>query len=130
MSKVYAPKTVQEAWDNHFSAFGAKDVPKILLDYDENSVIRVWVDGADKVQEHKGVQAVEAFFTALFKDLSDYKTLKAPLITVDETAKMVFLVWECKGCGYELGTDTFLFDDKFKILRQNIVVKKAAVEKK
>jgi len=33
---------VAPAWDNHFSAFGAQDVDKIMLDYTEESQIVVY----------------------------------------------------------------------------------------
>ena len=43
-AKYYAfeAKTVQAAWDNHFAAFGAQDVDKIMLDYTDQSVLKAW----------------------------------------------------------------------------------------
>jgi len=47
---AYAPMTVQAAWDNHFDAFGGQDLNKIMLDYDETSVVRIYeYPGARKV---------------------------------------------------------------------------------
>ena len=37
----YAPTTAAMAWENHFSAFGAQDVDKIMLDYKDYSVLKV-----------------------------------------------------------------------------------------
>ena len=37
----YAPTTAGMAWENHFSAFGAQDVDKIMLDYKDYSVLKV-----------------------------------------------------------------------------------------
>merc|ERR1712087_1029624 len=121
----YSPKCVQEAWDNHFSAFGGQDLDKIMLDYDDNSVVRVFdKSNDDPASEFKGAAAVRQMFTGLFKDLSNLSTLAAPVVTVDEAGKQVFLVWECPGVGFEQATDTFIYDAKFKIHRQNIVVTK------
>jgi len=123
---AYDPSSVQEAWDNHFAAFGAQDLDKIMLDYDDNSVARVHNDVTGQTSEFKGLFEIRTMFAGLFADLSDLSTLSAPVVTVEEDAKQVFLVWKCPGCGYDAATDTFLFtnDKKFKILRQNIVVTK------
>ena len=107
---------------NHFDAFGSQDVPKILLDYTEDSVVSVWSTKDEKLSVFKGIAEIESLFTQLFKDLSDLSTLAAPLIKVEESpGNMVFLVWECPGCGFKKVTDTFIFDGE-KIVRQNIVV--------
>lgn len=121
----YAPKSVADAWKNHFDAFGAQDVPKILLDYDEKSVVTVWNTGDDSKAEFKGVEGAKKLFQGLFADLKDLSTLKAPHVQVDEDigngSGQVFLVWECAGCGYKKVTDTFIFRPDFKIGQQNIV---------
>ena len=113
--------SVQAAWDNHFSAFGEQNVEKILLDYTEESEILIWDTKAEKTTRFKGLEGAKTCFTNLFGALSDLSTLKAPLVEVQEDPGMVFLVWECPGCGYKKVTDTFLFKGN-KILRQNIVV--------
>ena len=126
----YFPKSVQEAWDNHFGAFGKQDVEKILLDYDQSSIAKVYnnVDGSKK--EFTGIAGIREMFTELFGDLPDLKTLEAPIVEVDEPGKTVFLVWKCPGCGFSTATDTFVFGPDFKIKRQNIVVTKEAKEAK
>jgi len=93
----------------------------ILLDYNEESEIIVWDTKTGSRSDFKGVAQVKDLFTGLFAKLSDLSTLNAPLIEVQESSSMVFLVWECPGCGYEKVTDTFIFKGD-KILRQNIVV--------
>mmetsp|Transcript_24315 Transcript_24315/g.36477 ORF Transcript_24315/g.36477 Transcript_24315/m.36477 type:complete len:141 (+) Transcript_24315:33-455(+) len=116
----YAPKTVQEAWDNHFQAFGGQDVQKILLDYNDKSKV-TYYNATEKTKAiFEGEKQIGEMFTGLFKDLSDLNTLEAPEIDVCEDSKTVFLVWACPGCGYEKITDTFVFDDEFKISRQFI----------
>ena len=36
---MYAPASVQDAWDNHFSAFGAQNLDQIMRDYTDESVL-------------------------------------------------------------------------------------------
>ncbi|CAM9385028.1 unnamed protein product [Discosporangium mesarthrocarpum] len=121
----YAPADVATAWDNHFSAFGAQDVDKILLDYDDKSKITTWNLNGDEKAVYEGVDGARTLFEGLFKNLSDLSELGAPLIDVDEETKMVFLVWRCPSSGVVDATDTFTFTDDFKILRQNVVFKTA-----
>merc|ERR1719382_552674 len=118
------PTSVQAAWDNHFSAFGKQDLDKIMLDYDETSVVRVWDNSMGQKTEYRGMAQVREMFSCLFADLSDLSTLKAPVVEVEEDMRHVFLVGECPGCGYNTATDTFLFGPDLKIKRQNIVITK------
>ena len=85
------------------------------------SEILIWDTKEEKTTKFKGLDGAKTCFTNLFGALSDLSTLKAPLVEVQEDPGMVFLVWECPGCGYKKVTDTFLFKGN-KILRQNIVV--------
>ena len=123
---------VQASWDNHFAAFGAQDVDKVLKDYTETSVIKVYNQVTDELVEFKGLKGVKECFTGLFKDLSDLSGLAAPAIRVEEAtegkAGMVFLVWRCPSSGYNHATDTFLFDAAGKIAKQNVVIMKPAAE--
>jgi len=121
-----APVTVKAAWDNHFSAFGSKDVDKILKDYSETSVITVHdqTTGANTV--YRGLAGVRNCFDGLFTSLSDMSDVAAPVQVVREPAEhepgSVFLVWKCPASGYTQATDTFIFDGSGKILWQNLVV--------
>ena len=123
---------VQASWDNHFAAFGAQDVDKVLKDYTEKSVIKVYNQVTDELVEFKGLKGVKECFTGLFKDLSDLSGLAAPAIRVEEAtegkAGMVFLVWRCPSSEYNHATDTFLFDKDGKIAKQNVVIMKPAAE--
>merc|ERR1712154_565403 len=121
----YFASTVQAAWDNHFAAFGAQDLDKIMLDYDETSMVRVHNNVTMETSQFKGLSEIRTMSTNLFADLSDLATLSAPVVNVDENEKQVFLVWKCPGCGYDTATDTFIFGKHNKISRQNIVVTQA-----
>merc|ERR1719401_2785058 len=93
-----------------------------MLDYSEASMVRVHNNVTAETSVHKGLAGVREMFTSLFADLKDLSTLSAPVIDVDENEKQVFLVWKCPGCGYDTATDSFVFGNGNKIVRQNIVV--------
>ena len=42
-------RTIQSAWDNHFKAFGGQNPDQILEDYTENSELRYYDMGTDKM---------------------------------------------------------------------------------
>merc|ERR1719330_1992183 len=132
----YQPKTVGEAWSNHFAAFGAQDVEKIMLDYDDESLLVVFNDaceGETGYAEYQG-QEIKGFFESLFATLADPATTAVPAFAagdanpvvepetgLDDTAN-VFLAWRSPGNGIVEATDTFLWKDGYKIMKQNIVV--------
>jgi len=65
----YNQSSVQEVWDNHFSAFATFDVERIMLDYDETSKIATFNDVCFNNQTHNegyttytGVTQIEGFF--------------------------------------------------------------------
>ena len=117
----YNPTSVQEAWDNHFSAFGGQDLDKIMLDYDNSSVLKAY-DFSSKVQQtNVGEVAIRGFFAGLFTLLSDLSGLTAPTVEVTEAPnKQVYLIWTCPTSGITSAQDTFIYTDAFKISRQNI----------
>jgi hypothetical protein len=125
--KVVATGTdTQSGWDNHFLAFGEQDLDKIMLDYTEESEINIynWVTKENTV--HTGMVAIRAMFEGLFTALHDNSLLDAPVVMVEDSPiAQVFLVWESPASDFAKVTDSFLFDDAGKIIRQNIVVQTA-----
>jgi len=115
---------VHDGWSNHFAAFGAQDVEKIVADYVESSEITVFnhVDGSKT--EYKGLAGARNCFEGLFKSLFDTSNLGAPIVHVEENAAggQVLLVWNAAASGYVRATDTFIFNSAGKILRQHVVV--------
>jgi hypothetical protein len=122
----HTPPVVQAAWDNHFAAFGAQDVEKILQDYSEQSVITVYEQSTGSRTVYSGLDGVRTCFDGLFKSLFDTSNLDAPVQVVKEASLVepgsVFLIWNCLASGYSQATDTFIFDSAGKIFRQNVVV--------
>lgn len=123
----YAPKTLGEAWDNHFSAFGEQNLDKIMLDYTDSSTITVFqrkagADGNMIISEeyYTGLGKIKAFFAALFDEIDDKHDIDAK-VTEDEDKRTVFLVWACPQSSINNASDTFLFDSDFKISVQHVM---------
>lgn len=118
--KGYQPQSTQEAWNNHFAAFGGSDLDKIMLDYTDTSVVRTYdFASPEGYVVHEGLHAISLMFVKLFSDLGDKESLVAPVIDVHDNT--VFLVWAAPNNGVQWATDTFEFDeDTHRIQIQNL----------
>ena len=98
-----------------------QDLDKIMLDYTEESVLKCFEHSAGELTTATGLAEIRDFFAGLFGLLTDLSTLAAPVVEVTEAPdKQVYLVWKCPGSGVLEATDTFIFGDDNRILRQNI----------
>ena len=105
--------TTQEVWDHHVEGFVARDVPRVLEDYRDDSV--VIANG----QISKGREAIGQFFRNLFSELPKDCAFDLPHCTVlDEN---VYILWiaESDTTAYDFATDTFTIKDG-KITLQTI----------
>jgi len=113
----------QVGWDNHFAAFAEQNVTKILLDYNDQSEINIYNWVTKEQTLHTGSAEIGTMFAGLFKALHDNSQLAAPVVRVEhKPVPQVFLIWESPASGFLKVTDSFLFDDNGKIIRQNIVI--------
>jgi len=130
-----ANQAVCDGWDNHFAAFGAgADVKnaenagaleKIMLDYTPDSIVQVFDTRLETHSTFKTVDAIKGMFKQLFTDIDAAKGtngigLNVKILEVEPKFNGVFLVWE--SLSHPKATDTFVFNDAGKIIRQNIVV--------
>ena len=118
-STPYLADSVQAAWDNHFAAFGGQDIDRIMLDYNEDSVLMSYETVAGELTTKTGVAGIREFVEGLFAALSNTSSLTAPVVEV--TPQQVYLVWTCPSSGVQSATDTFIFAADNTISRQNIV---------
>ena len=120
----YKPGSVKAAWDNHFAAFGAQDVTRIMQDYTEKSVLKAFDHTTGTLLTAKGLAQIAQFFTDLFNTLSDTSALAAPVIRTMEGTKTVdgsvYLIWSCASSGITSALDTFIHGADHRIVRQNI----------
>lgn len=120
-------RSVTDAWNNHFSAFGEKDLDKIMDDYTQESTIVVFNQVTGMKTKFKGLAMIKDFFKGLFESLSDTSDLAAPVQIVEEPSSLgepgtVFLTWSCPASGYASATDTFIFESNGRIKWQNVAV--------
>eukprot|EP00747_Dinoflagellata_sp_TGD_P067295 gnl/TRDRNA2_/TRDRNA2_155207_c0_seq2.p1 gnl/TRDRNA2_/TRDRNA2_155207_c0~~gnl/TRDRNA2_/TRDRNA2_155207_c0_seq2.p1 ORF type:complete len:151 (+),score=21.90 gnl/TRDRNA2_/TRDRNA2_155207_c0_seq2:2-454(+) len=121
-SKGYRSRTLKDMWESHLSAFRARDIDRMLLDYTNRSEIKLYDYGAAKLQTYKGLEDVRRCFAALFSSLTDLTTFSTPVVKIDQKPNSIFVVWKCPGSGYRHATDTFVLDEEFRVVRQNLVV--------
>merc|ERR1711994_772773 len=112
---------------------------KIMKDHTAESLIEFAEVAKDttavpKPVQFKGLAPIRKMFDDLFEKITDDCNFETPLMEVtgdgdSKAAKQVFFVWEAKASGYKYATATFVFDDNFKITKQNIVAVMAANDK-
>jgi len=117
---------IEAAWTNHLDSFGGQNLTTIMEDYLETSIIRVFDFNGVQYSAHTGLTEIRTMFAALFAAINaaaddDGATgVEVRQLEVEAVYNSVFLVW--KSFSHPKATDTFLFDDEGKIVRQNIVV--------
>jgi len=133
---------VCDGWNNHFAAFGAGQsfaddaaletaLTKIMLDYTADSIVQVFDHRTEAYTTFDTPDKIKEMFKQLFTAMQAAKNeagstgLAVKLLEVEPTGLGgqgggVFLVWE--SLSHPKATDTFVFDDVGKIIRQNIVV--------
>ena len=101
--------------------FGYSLGDSFKLDYTEESVLKCFDSTTEKLDVFTGTAEIRGFFDGLFKQLSDLSTLAAPVVDATEgPMKQVYLIWSCPGSGVKFAHDSFYYNDKFQITRQNI----------
>merc|ERR1719158_2119621 len=97
----YVPQTVQQAWENHFGAITSRDIEKLMLDYDDNSMVRAFDNGTGKKTDYRGLAQIREFFSRLLGELQDMSSLVNPVTDVEEEdIRQVFSVWRCPTSGF------------------------------
>ena len=105
--------TTQEVWDHHVEGFVERDVPKVIEDYTDSSV--VIANG----ERYSGREQIGHLFRDLFRELPRDCAFELTHCTVlDEN---VYIMWtaESDAVAYDFATDTFTIKDG-KITLQTI----------
>lgn len=136
---AYDPQSVQEAWSNHLEAFVEQDLGRIMQDYLGKSVVMVYNTATGDYDKYKGKRAIKGMFQVLFAKITSSENLAVQRLSIHNGTGqwssnscsscsslghpgMVFLVWNDVTDGIFNATDSFIFDSRFKIVRQNIVL--------
>ena len=121
MANSYNPSCAADALKNHNDAFGEQDIEKIMLDYTEDSLIMCYTFHDGKYWTKKGLTEIREMFTGFWEHVGTWKDITLPVGEVSEDqpgSHIGFLVWQAPGNGIPQATDTFVFDENHKIIRQ------------
>lgn len=119
---------IRKGWDNHFSAFGARNNVTIMQDYTAASIVQLYDNRDLSYKVYTGLDAIQGMFTELFAAMAAERStpddpntegLAVSLLEIEENFNSVFLAW--RSTSHPKATDTFIFNGD-KIIRQNIVV--------
>jgi len=109
---------LEAGWANHFKAFDDKSETAIMNEYNDKSIIQVFNFEDGSFDTYDTTDKILEFFKGAWKDIT---TVKPLLEQLDADHNSVFLVWQSNSIKH--ATDTFIFDDEGKIVRQNIVLR-------
>jgi len=109
-------------WDSHKNAMENMDMAKILLAYDENSIVQVYKK--KKLTKYIGTEKIKNFYETLFQSLGEsISSLEILDSDVEEAPGMVILTWRWSDAGDGNCTNTYVYTDKHKVKWQNVVIK-------
>ncbi len=94
--------TIQSVLDHHLGAFGRQDLPAVMEDYTEDSIV------VTNMGTFRGLAEIEGLFDAIFTEFSQ----PGSTINIDEKiveGDFAYIVWhgETPDNEYEFATDTF-----------------------
>jgi uncharacterized protein (TIGR02246 family) len=110
--------TTQQVLEHHIDALVRGDMPEVLSDYTDESLI-VHPGGVEK-----GRDAIRAYFEPFLAGLLKPGTYELSLDTQHLVGDLAFIVWhaKCQGADIAFACDTFLIRDG-KIASQTVAAK-------
>jgi len=107
--------SIEETWANHQNSVETKDIDKMMEGYTEQSQIKYWMAPAGKYWTVSGLDQIRKFNNVGFLD-SGRSPNEISQITDD---RQTWTFWD-QPEKVETGTDTFIYDDNFKFIRQYV----------
>lgn len=106
----YAPTNSLEVWKNHNDGVVERDVDKLMLDYDDNSVVRVFdfANPTNPPSTFTGPDEIKALLEGFLPNL-DEGCFEVPV--VQQEPDMTLIAWEVPCNGFPWATDTFIYRD-------------------
>jgi len=123
VSQAASVDSIEEAWANHKNSVATKDIDKMMEGYTEQSQIQMWMEPSGKYWIVSGLDEIRKFNRLGFLD-SGRSPNQLSEITDD---RQTWTFWN-QPEKIETGTDTFIYDDNFKIIRQYIYTAAYPVE--
>eukprot|EP00562_Extubocellulus_spinifer_P010649 CAMPEP_0178499064 /NCGR_PEP_ID=MMETSP0696-20121128/15619_1 /TAXON_ID=265572 /ORGANISM="Extubocellulus spinifer, Strain CCMP396" /LENGTH=326 /DNA_ID=CAMNT_0020127725 /DNA_START=96 /DNA_END=1076 /DNA_ORIENTATION=+ len=106
----YAPTSSLEVWKNHLDGVSERDVDKIMLDYDNTSVIRVFdfANPTNPPSTFTGPDEIRGLMEGFLPNL-DGGCFELPV--EQQEPDMTLIVWEVPCNGFPWVTDTLIYRD-------------------
>ena len=119
----YRPMCSEDVFKNHACAFAEQDVDKIMLDYTDESVFSGFDHATGEPFEKRGRTEIRDMFSGFWSAIGEWKGFQSvhEYCTNEPAVRSGFLVWAAPGNGILQATDTFVYDENFKIIRQTFV---------
>ena len=119
---------ISATFDRHVKGVGTQNLTLLVADYAETAVVEQYAGCTGKTTRYEGKAQIRQFFVEFFATFNnwtstlqtDWSTLPQP--SIEKTASQVNLLWVAPSAGVESEFDTFLFDDSYKITRQNTAI--------
>jgi len=114
---------VHKSIAHHNEAFGKLDVDAILLDFTDDSALRIFNQADGSIEIYVGLNALRAGFRDLFKKFTNMSDVSVPVSIIEENSPHgpggAFTAGSDKANGFKFFSDDFSADANGKIFRQN-----------
>jgi len=119
---------ITATFDRHVQGISTQNITLLMADYADDAIV-VQYDGCSGIKSQiQGKEAIAQFLREFIQTFNHWTTtLKTDFATVPQpqieiTASQVNLLWVAPTAGVESEFDTFLFDEQYKIRRQNTAI--------
>jgi len=117
---------VHESIAHHNSAFGKLDVEEILLDFTNDSILRIFNQADGSLETWKGMAELKVGFTGLLKKFTNMSDVTVPVSVIEESSPQgpggAFTAGSNKASGFRFFSDAFIADANGKLFRQNAFI--------
>jgi len=117
---------VHKSIAHHNEAFAALDVDKILLDFTEDSILRIFNQADGSFKSFKGLAELRVGFTGLLKKFTNMSDVTVPVSIIEESSHQApgggFTAGSNKASGFRFFSDVFVADANGKLFRQNAFI--------
>jgi len=118
---------IENSWNTHIKKLGESDISGIVDDYSDDCMIISFNQTTGIMKKYngrKGAREMSRFMCELVTDGSDLEGLVSEISEEDKT---VFIAWRSLSSGILDYSDSVVYNDEFKIIRQHVIYRTADV---
>jgi len=120
------PGPVHKSIAHHGEAFGKLDVDSILLDFTDDSALRIFNQADGSFETFQGLAELRVGFTGLLKKFTNMSDITVPVSIIEENSLQgpggAFTAGSNKASGFTFFSDAFVADANGKLFRQNAFI--------